>query len=80
MSDSRFGFTEMPVLSNHDHLFAAFLRKHKAIDNYHRTGNGNTWYAPDGQPVALAIYDNAACTYKVYVRSNLRVLGNKVLS
>lgn len=55
-----------PQLSNCDHVFAAFLRRHQALDNRHCTFNLVQWFNKLGQQVAFALYDNEACTYRVY--------------
>ena len=57
----------MPELSNNDHTFAEYLRKHDAINHWTANRDVTTWYTPDGDFVARAEFDNHACTYEVYV-------------
>jgi hypothetical protein len=64
---AEFGFTR---ISMGDHVLARFLRKHKAIDNWHATANANTWRAPDGRAVVQAHY-HGGTDYTLYVRSDL---------
>ena len=59
------GFTKVEMT---DHQFAAFLRKLGAIDNYTVDPAGfNTWCDNEGCIVAVATYDNAACTRNTYI-------------
>ena len=62
------GLTYSPELSNHDHVFATFLRQHKAVDNFHTTANATMWRDPTGEVVAVAFYDNATCNYSVWIK------------
>ena len=61
------GFVRSAELSNNDHGFAAHLRSRNAIDNRHETSGSVEWYTPTGRIVAVAIYDNTACTYNVWL-------------
>lgn len=52
-----------------DHQFAAWLRKANAIDNWeHVNSFTNHWYNKKGEHVATAIYDNANCTRRIFIR------------
>lgn len=51
-----------------DQQFAKWLRKRKALDNYHHVGHGVMWANPSGDTVALAIFDNRACTRKIFIK------------
>ena len=68
-----FGFTKVDI---NEHDFARFLRKVKAIDNWHTIGKSNQWYEPSGRVVALCIYSGGVeCDYwirndKQHVNSN----------
>lgn len=50
-----------------DHDFAAYLRREGAINNYTSEGNSVRWTRDDGSLAAVAIYDNANCTRRIYV-------------
>ena len=60
-----------------DHEFAAWLRKHNAVDNYkslYEDGSLVQWFDnPEciGDPVATCIYDNAECTKDISIRRDL---------
>lgn len=62
------GFKQMQT---NEHEFARFLRKHKAIDNWHSKGSANYWVDPSGHIIALCLYDNAATTNTYWVRDSL---------
>ena len=70
MPDDMHGFKFMGENIS-DYVFAAFLMKHKALHNHTRTGNANTWRDPDGQSVAVVIYDNANMTTRHFYRADL---------
>lgn len=40
-----------------EHEFARFLRRNKAVDNWYAQGKSNVWVGPDGQAVAVCIYE-----------------------
>lgn len=55
-----------------DHVLAAFLRKHDALDSSQIVGNSTTWSTPDGEPLVIACYsgdDGMTVTY--WVRQGL---------
>lgn len=59
------GFTEANL---NDHEFAAWLRKNGWTGGYHHVGTGTLFHGPNpGSSIAVAIYDNRACTKKVFI-------------
>ena len=50
-----------------DTEFAAHLAKQNALHTPHHVGKSVMWYAPDGACVAVAIYDNADSTRKLFI-------------
>lgn len=68
MAETVHGFT---LVETTDFKLAAFLRARGAIDNSHTSGNANMYQAPDGQTIVVCIFDNAASTYRCFVRTEL---------
>jgi hypothetical protein len=50
-----------------DHEFAAFLRKHDAVERFSHVANSVTWRDAANRAVAVAFYDNAASTHAIWV-------------
>jgi hypothetical protein len=68
MAESIHGFT---LVETTDFKLAAFLRAHGAIDNSNTSGNANLYRTPDGQTIVVCVFDNAASTYRCFVRADL---------
>lgn len=50
-----------------DHEFAAWLRKQDPNWDWYPLGDSNVFTA-NGRNVAVAIYDNAQCTRKIFIQ------------
>ncbi len=50
-----------------DHEFAAYLRREGAINNYAHFGDRVRWNRSDGSLAAVAEFNNANCTRKIYL-------------
>jgi len=59
--------TRKKELDNRDHVFAKWLRKQGWTGDFCKFRNSNTFLV-DNKAVAMAFYDNKACTYEVYVK------------
>ena len=57
----------MKLVEMSDHEFGAWLRKNQAIDNFHHSGTSVIWFNPQKVIVALALFDNEACTRKIFL-------------
>lgn len=64
-----FGFTKVDFGS--DHTLAAFLRKHKSIDNFQHKGNTVTWRDPNARAIVVCFYNNAEMSYVSWVRDDM---------
>lgn len=64
-----FGFTQREFT---DHTLAAFLREHKAIDNYEKSATSNQWRTPDNRVLVVAIYSGErGMAVKYWVRDDI---------
>jgi len=53
-----------------DHEFAAWLRERGALADCRKSGRSNAWFNADGACVALALYDGAASTFEIHLRTD----------
>lgn len=58
-------------LDNHDHRFADFLKKENWRGDTVTTRDMVKFLTPDGEPIAIGVYDNTKCKYEVYVAKGL---------
>ena len=67
-AEEMFGFKRARELDNRDHPFAKWLRDHSWSEEWKRFGRSNHFFNTRGEAIAVATYDNSACTTKVWVR------------
>ena len=58
------GFTKSVMT---DHEFAAWLRKHNAVDTYEHYLNSARWFDGNRKIIAVALYDNSATKRTIYL-------------
>jgi hypothetical protein len=57
MPDTMHGYTKLAKPMG-DHVFAAWLRKHGAVDTWRRIQTGTAWYGPQTGAASVAV-----CSY-----------------
>lgn len=55
-----------PELDNRDHLFSKYLYAHGWQGACNQVGATNEYINVAGKIIAIAVYNNSLCTYKVY--------------
>jgi|GEM_PF-6582779 hypothetical protein len=53
-------------LEGSDHKFAEYLRQHNWNRKAEFIGDASLFLKPNKEQIAIAVYDNKECTYKVY--------------
>ena len=62
-----------------EYEFSRLLTRLKAINNWKTIEDSNVWYGPDGQAVAMCIYDNSLMTVKYHIRKTIDELTGKYI-